>query len=284
MAGEPGSLVGFALQVLATPDAFAKAALTRRALAAWRTGALPAWLPCDGAAAAKPARDASLTVVQPGAAPKRGRGGTPESQRALLHALAHTESWAVDLSWDLVARFARSFPAGGDEARAFCDDWAAVAEDEACHFELLAARLAALGGRYGALPVHDGLWESAARTAHRLPARLAVEHCVHEARGLDVLPQTVARFRAGGDEASAQLLEGRILPEEVSHCAKGVAWFRRLHVAAHPGADDAHAAAAFRQAVADHFRGSLKPPFNEQARAAAGFDPAWYLPAVEAVS
>ena len=55
------------------------------------------------------------------------------------------------------------------------------------------ARLVELGSSYGAMPAHDGLWESAAATAHSLPARLAVEACVHEARGLDVLPQTVAR-------------------------------------------------------------------------------------------
>ena len=50
-----------------------------------------------------------------------------------------------------------------------------------------------LGSSYGAMEAHDGLWESAAATAHSLPARLAVESCVHEARGLDVLPQTIAR-------------------------------------------------------------------------------------------
>jgi len=50
-----------------------------------------------------------------------------------------------------------------------------------------------LGSAYGAMPAHDGLWESATTTAHSLPARLAVEACVHEARGLDVLPQTIAR-------------------------------------------------------------------------------------------
>ena len=33
--------------------------------------------------------------------------------------------------------------------------------------------------------------------AHNLAARLAVEHCTHEARGLDVLPQTIHRFRWG---------------------------------------------------------------------------------------
>jgi uncharacterized ferritin-like protein (DUF455 family) len=51
------------------------------------------------------------------------------------------------------------------------------------------------------------LWESAQKTAHSLPARLAVEHCVHEARGLDVLPSTVQKFRGNGDAESAALLE-----------------------------------------------------------------------------
>ena len=46
-----------------------------------------------------------------------------------------------------------------------------------------------LGSSYGAVAAHDGLWESAAATVHSLAARLAVESCVHEARGLDVLPQ-----------------------------------------------------------------------------------------------
>ncbi len=57
------------------------------------------------------------------------------------------------------------------------------------------------------------LWEAATTTAYSLPARLAVEHCVHEARGLDVLPSLVHKFRAnGGDEDSAALLERVIYP------------------------------------------------------------------------
>jgi uncharacterized ferritin-like protein (DUF455 family) len=216
----PGSLVAYALAVLSTPDAFAKAALTRAALAAWRGGALPAHAPGDGAAPARPARDAALRLVAPAAAPKRGRGGTPASRLALLHSLAHIESWAVDLSWDIVARFGRSECAC---ERAFFDDWAEVAAEEARHFELLAARLTALGSSYGALPVHDGLWESAERTAGSLPARLAVEHCTHEARGLDVLPQTIARFRAGGDHDTARLLEEQILPVRMACAACGAA-------------------------------------------------------------
>jgi uncharacterized ferritin-like protein (DUF455 family) len=85
------------------------------------------------------------------------------------------------------------------------------------------------------------LWESASETSHSLAARLAVEHCVHEARGLDVLPFTVDKFRRHGDEESAALLEGVIYPEEITHCAAGVRWLGYLHRLAHsePALQDA---------------------------------------------
>lgn len=160
----------------------------------------------------------------------------------------------------------------------------------------------------GALPVHDGLWQSAMETADSLGARLAVEHCCHEARGLDVLPQTVARFRSSGDAASADLLEDVIYAEEISHCAAGVRWMKHLHaVARGSGGSSSEAeldAAAqalvmatdelptwaaeareherietwFHALIRAHFHGLLKPPFNHWARGAAGFLPEWYEP------
>lgn len=62
----------------------------------------------------------------------------------------------------------------------FFNDFVKVAQDEGCHFCLLAARLEELGSFYGALPAHDGLWDSATATSKDLLARLAVEYCVHE--------------------------------------------------------------------------------------------------------
>ncbi|CAI7875000.1 unnamed protein product [Closterium sp. NIES-53] len=218
----------------------------------------------------RPARDGTVRVVAARDMPRRGKGGSQQSRVALLHSLVHIESWAVDLAWDIIARFgsAHSMP------RAFFSDFVRVAEDEARHFRLLAARLQSLGSRYGALPAHDGLWESAAATAGDLKARLAIEHCVHEvgggggpagadrgrgyshsslpsllrapllsthhppiplapapawqARGLDVVPQTIERFRAGGDSETAELLEQVVYPEEVTHCAAGARWFSFL--------------------------------------------------------
>lgn len=64
--------------------------------------------------------------------------------------------------------------------REFFTDFVKVAQDEGRHFTLLAARLQELGSFYGALPAHDGLWDSAIATSGDLLARLAIEHCVHE--------------------------------------------------------------------------------------------------------
>lgn len=64
--------------------------------------------------------------------------------------------------------------------RDFFTDFVKVAQDEGRHFTLLAERLKELGSFYGALPAHDGLWDSATATSKDLLARLAIEHCVHE--------------------------------------------------------------------------------------------------------
>ena len=98
-------------------------------------------------------------------------------------------------SWDIVARYGRDPTVSRHLPRAFFDDFVRVADDEGKHFLALRDRLEALGSRYGAFAAHDALWHSAAETAHSLPARLAVEHAVHEARGLDVMPMTLEKMR-----------------------------------------------------------------------------------------
>jgi uncharacterized ferritin-like protein (DUF455 family) len=137
--------------------------------------------------------------------PKRRAGGERESRIALLHALAHIELNAIDLAWDLIARFASE-----DPPRAFFDDWVAVADEEATHHGLLAERLAALDASYGDLPAHDGLWEAASVTATDLLARLAVVPLVLEARGLDVTPAMIQRLgRSRERRRAAPDLRGR---------------------------------------------------------------------------
>ena len=198
---------------------------------------------------------------------KRRAFGSPAGRIALLHALAHIELNAIDLAWDLVARFT-----GEELPRAFFDDWVGVAAEEAYHFALLAARLAELGARYGDPPAHDGLWEAAAATADDLLARLAVVPLVLEARGLDVTPEMAARLERVGDAESAAILR-RIYRDEIGHVATGLRWLDRLCWAR--GLDPQ---AVFQERVRRFFKGDLKPPFNREARNAAGFPADYYEP------
>jgi uncharacterized ferritin-like protein (DUF455 family) len=217
---------------------------------------------------ARPARP-ERPLLQPPRDMKRRRNlGSLAGRIALIHALAHIELNAIDLGWDIVARFS-----GEPLPTQFFDDWVGVAVEEADHFALLAARLAALGAAYGDLPAHDGLWEAAADTAHDLLARLAVVPLVLEARGLDVTPEMMRRLERAGDSESAAIL-GRIYTDEIGHVAVGARWFALLCAAR--GLDPA---AIFRDRVARHFTGALKPPFNHAAREAAGLPSEFYAPA-----
>ena len=93
---------------------------------------------------------------------------------------------------------------------------------------------------------------------------------VLEARGLDVTPATIERMRAAGDEASARVLE-RIYRDEIRHVRYGTTHFAR--VCERRGIPPAE---SWRSLVETHFRGALKPPFNDSARQAAGLPREFY--------
>jgi hypothetical protein len=58
-----------------------------------------------------------------------------------VDALANIEQYAIDLAWDIIARFA-DFELNGERLPVeYFLDWAKVAEDEAKHFTLLSKRL-----------------------------------------------------------------------------------------------------------------------------------------------
>lgn len=253
----PACLAEAACAVLATADARGKADLSRDVARAWRAGAL-----ADVGTArppARPARPPRPEMKRPREMAKRGAGNTRAGRIALLHAIAHIELNAIDLAWDLIARFTDH-----DLPRAFYHDWVAVADDEARHFLMLTGRLAEYGTAYGDLPAHDGLWEAAESTAADLLARLAVVPMVLEARGLDVTPTMVERLERFGDGTSADLLR-TVYEEEIGHVAAGVRWFDYL--CARRGLD---LSATWRTLVARHVEGALKPPFNDAARRDAG--------------
>ena len=262
-----GDLATAARQIVAAPDPGDKVRLAMSTAKAWFGGRLGiATISHPFAMPDRPGRPDRPELLAPRAMPKRSPGAL-KGRFALLHSLAHIELNAVDMTWDLVGRFARE-----PMPRAFFDDWVQVGLEEAKHFGLLANRLAELGGGYGDLPAHDGLWQAAQATGHDLLARLAVVPLVLEARGLDVGPAMIDSLVRAGDDASARILE-IVYRDEKRHVAFGVKWFRfmcqRAGLAPEP---------TFHALVRANFRGPVKPPFNDRARAEAGLTPGFYKP------
>jgi uncharacterized ferritin-like protein (DUF455 family) len=247
---------------LLTPDPVAKAFAARQVARDWAAGRLS--FTFDVAMPDHPARPAAPELLAPNQMPKRGKGGSERGRIALWHAIAHIEFVAIDLALDLAGRF------GSELGRGLVDDFLSVAADEAMHFGLLARRLRALGSHYGALPAHAGLWDAAFETRHDVAARLAVVPMVLEARGLDVTPVMLERVHAAGDETGARILQ-RILDDEIRHVGFGTKHFVALCSARRESPED-----FWKTLVARHFKGTVKPPFNDSARSAAGLSRSFY--------
>lgn len=255
--------VGQAIRsVLLTADPHAKVMRARAVARDWRLGRLGPDFDID--MPDRPARPDLPLLLPPNRMPNRRRGGSLANRIAMLHAFAHIEFVAIDLAFDAAGRF------GAGQPRAFVDDWLSVGADEALHFALLRRRLIALGSDYGMHPAHDGLWEAALATQDDVMARLAVVPMVLEARGLDVSPATIARLEAAGDGRSARIL-ARIYADEIRHVAVGSRWFSYL---CDSGGFDM--TEHWKMLVKRHFRGPLKPPFNDSARSKAGLPRALY--------
>lgn len=258
-----------ALQVLLIADPQAKA-LAARALYAVATGA-------DAAPASEAAIDA-VTLdtaarlapdTEPPGRPERPRllaavkvasrsPFTPEGRAALIHAIAHIEFNAINLALDAVWRFP-GMP------RAYYLDWLQVASEEALHFTLLDEHLRGLGKSYGDFDAHDGLWTMAMRTAGDVLARMALVPRTLEARGLDATPPLQAKFAKAGDVRAVEILDV-ILRDEVGHVRIGNHWYR--HLCRERGLDPL---TLYPELVERYEAPRLRPPFNVEARSAAGF-------------
>jgi uncharacterized ferritin-like protein (DUF455 family) len=197
-------------------------------------------------------------LLAPRNMPKR-KLGTAEGVAAFFHAIAHVEFVAIYLAWDMLYRF-RGLP---DQ---FYQDWLKVADEEAQHFELIRTHLLARQVNYGDFPAHSGLWDHAKDTADNLLARLAMVPRCMEARGLDVTPAIIAKFRQMGDDSSVALLN-RILTDEVGHVERGSYWFK--FVCEQQGFEPE---AEYRQLIRQYYQGGKpKGPFNREMRIIAGF-------------
>ncbi|WP_127599105.1 ferritin-like domain-containing protein [Nitratireductor alexandrii] len=260
----PDSLRAGCVEAVAAADLDRKVAIVRVVYARWKDRTISLMRPGDPPVPDRPGRPDRPALVDPRKVARRSLHSL-RGRIALLHALAHIELNAIDLALDIVARFAPERPPAS-----FFDGWMQVAFEEAKHFSLLRARLRALGADYGDLPAHGGLWEAAHQTRNDLYARLAVVPLILEARGLDVTPSLIDKMTETGDDETAAILD-IIYTDEKKHVAIGAKWFR--FYCARERTDPAR---RFRELVRANFRGDLKPPFNDRARAEAGLTPLFY--------
>ncbi len=260
---------------LHTKNARLKAIITQSFYDLYHQGAIG--LASHNISTERPARPNKPELLHPKDMPRRTSGHSEKNRASLLHALAHIELNAIDLSWDMIARFA--FYQDTKMPKEFFDDWLQIAYEEAKHFLLLDNRLNDLGYCYGDFPAHDGLWESAINTADNFAARLAIVPMVLEARGLDVTPSMIEGMRRNDDLTSADILQ-IIHDEEIHHVKNGKKWFEWVAEKEKQINPDVY----WQSLVNDYFKGQLKPPFNIPSRDKANFPQDWYEPIAKQIS
>ncbi|CAH0519258.1 unnamed protein product [Peronospora belbahrii] len=163
--------------------------------------------------------------------------------------LAHAESYAIDLMWDMVCRFVPHTYPVHSTTTGFVSQVRKQITSIVGH-----VYLTQLGSLYGDLTGHEGLWDAAYETRKNILARLAV------------------RFEKANDKASLEIIV-KNYREETTHVEAGARWFR--FVCKLDGADPI---ARFHEIIPHYYKGRLKPPVNKEARAKAGMLEEWYLP------
>jgi len=156
-------------------------------------------------------------IVAPRLVEKRS-ASTQQGKLIFIHALAHIEFSAINLALDIIWRF-KNLP------EQFYSDWLQIAYEEKTHFNLLNSYLKKFDLAYGSFNAHNSLWEMAERTSHDLIHRLALIPRTMEARGLDVTPSIIEKFKQQRDDDIAEILQ-IIYEEEIRHVSVGNIWYR----------------------------------------------------------
>lgn len=247
-------------QALREPDPQQKCRLVTTLWADWQAGVIGWPDPNAGDAiwpVDQPGKPEKPELVSPHQVKSRGIGNAL-GRATMLHAVAHIEFNAINLALDHAYRF-RPMP------RDYVGGWLRVAFEEVEHFGLVTDHLRSLRYAYGDFPAHQGLWDMACKTAQDPLVRMALIPRLFEARGLDVTPGIIEKFKQVCDTVAVAALEV-ILREEVGHVALGDFWFR--HLCAERGLDPEP---TYLDLIRQYDAPRLKPPFNETARMQAGF-------------
>ncbi len=181
-----------------------------------------------------------------------------EGHAALIHSFAHIEFNAINIAWDAVYRF--SFM-----PTQYYLDWAKIAKEEAYHFSLIDDYLREMGYQYGSFQAHNDLWNMVSETAHDVMVRMALVPRVLEARGLDVTPTIISKFKQHNYQRATEILE-IIYHDEIGHVEVGSQWFN--HLCEKRGLDPVE---TFGNLIQQYASDKIRKPFNEFARLKAGF-------------
>ncbi len=115
------------------------------------------------------------------------------------------------------------------------------------------------------MPHNSRLITSIQDTAHSILARLAIVPRCMEARGLDITPQMIEKFKSQGDETSVKLLS-RILEDEIGHVKIGSFWFKTICEKQGLNYQE-----KYKEMIEKFYVGKPKGPFNRELRIIAGF-------------
>jgi len=210
----------------------------------------------------EPSYNSFCICIPPQNVPKRKNLTAVDGQINLLHAIAHIEYSAIDLALDGAYRFV-GLP------KEYYDDWLKVAEDEIRHFLMLEKLLKELGSHYGAIEVHNALFEASQKTQVLLE-RMAVVPRYLEANGLDATPMILRKLQKLPKSPMIEKIIDTltiILEEEVDHVKKGDTWF------SYACSQESESKDIYFDIIKKYYpRGFLRPnDLNLEARKEAGF-------------
>ena len=166
-----------------------------------------------------PAREGCFRVVDTDAEMHEWPGMSETARRERLHRHMNNELGGLEIAAQCLA----DFPEAPWELRL---ELARQCWDETRHTRLLYRRLLELGGQKGEFPVSNFEWRVTGML-DSLVGRLAVQNRTFEAGQMDIVGKVAGDWRSGGDERTAQMLEG-ILADEVQHVRFANRWIRRL--------------------------------------------------------
>ena len=211
----------------------------------------------------EPARSADLVFAPRRGAPSMPHPSTfaePRKRAIAHHILANHELQALEvMAWVLLA-----FPEAPTEFRM---GMAEVMADEQRHTRMHAGQAAALGIRFGELPVNCYIWKKSQQFQSVLDY-LAGLPLTFEGRNLDHTLEFEEFFEAAGDSRSAAIMKA-IHRDEIHHVSFGLKWLRLLKPSGQSDWD----------AYVEHLHWPLRPDksigdtFHPEPRLAAGMTP-----------